>query len=388
MDTDPRVSIIIPTYNRARLLPKAIESALNQSYKNIEIIVIDDGSTDDTKLILAPYMHNIRYLTTDHRGAAHARNTGMRAATGKYIAFLDSDDTYRPYKLAIQVPFIEAHPEIGMVCTEFSGDYDNGYVEEYHMRNYHPIWIRKGWSYENVFSEKGEFSHASIDDSIPYYIGDIFQYVLMSTLLPSNTALFPRAILETVGFQDETIHSGQDYEFIVRICKHYRVAFLNIPTYILVHHGKQLSNRYQYDRKQKILYEIDEGELFLKVVMDWAFADKAYYERNRESVDRRLAEIYLYKGFKWMEYGNIEKANEFINLCRKLNPESKEYRKFLWMTKMPTVIRRIALFVYCKYSKWLFILKSRPSLKRLLIKIGLKQWRFLYTRQPDNRQHT
>jgi len=388
MHTDPLVSVIIPTYNRARMLPKAIDSVLNQFYKNVEIIVIDDGSTDDTKVVLAPYMNNILYVTTDHKGAAHARNTGMRAATGKYIAFLDSDDIYLPHKLAIQVPFIEAHPEIGMVCTEFSGDYDNGYVEEYHMRNYHTIWIQKGWRYEDVFSEKGEYSTDSIDDPIPYYIGDIFQYVLMWTLIPSNTALFPRAILETVGFQDETIRSGQDYEYIVRICKQYRVAFLNIPTYILVHHGKQLSNRYQYDGKQRILYEIEEGDLFLKVVMNWAYADKAYYERNRESVDRRLAEIYLYKGVKWMEYGDLKKANEFINMCRELNPDSKEYRKFLLMAKQPLPIRRISLKIYYKYFKWTLILKSHPSLKRLLIKIGLKQWRFLYTRQTGKCHHS
>jgi len=388
MRTDPRVSVIIPTYNRARLLPKAINSVLNQSYKNVEIIVIDDGSNDDTKLVIAPYVNKIRYLRTDHRGAAHARNTGMRTATGKYIAFLDSDDTYRPYKLAIQVPFIEVHPEIGMVCTEFSGDYDNGYVEEYHMRNYHPIWIEKGWRYEDVFTEKGKFTSDCTDDSIPYYIGDIFQYVLMSTILPSNTALFPRAILETVGLQDETIRSGQDYEFIVRICKHYRVAFLNIPTYILLYHGKQLSNRYQYKKKQKILYEIDEGDLFLKVVMDWAYKDKAYYERNRESVDRRLSEIYLYKGVKWIEYGDLEKANEFISLSRRLNPDSKEYLKFLWMTKLPSVIRRITFIIYNKYLKWTFIFKGRPSLRRFFIKLGLKQWGFHYARQPGNRHHT
>ena len=84
----------------------------------------------------------------------------------------------------------------------------------------------------------------------------------------------------------------------------------------------------------------------------------------------------------------IEKANEFINLCHRLNPESKEYRKFLWMTKLPLALRHITLLVYYKYSKWLFILKSRPCLKRVLIKIGLKQWRFLYTRQPVNRHHT
>jgi glycosyltransferase involved in cell wall biosynthesis len=376
MHTDPRVSVIIPAYNRARWLPKAINSILNQSYKNIEILVINDGSTDDTEAVLAPFMKDIRYLTTDHKGAAHARNAGMRAATGKYIAFLDSDDTYLPFKLALQVAFIEAHPEVGMVCTEFSGDYNNGYVEEYHMRHYHPIWIRKNWRYEDVFSEKGEFSIGCIDKPIPYYMGNIFKYVLMSTLIPSNTAIFAKVILESVGLQNETIRSGQDYEFVVRICKQFLVAFLNIPTYILVHHGEQLTNPYQHD----IIYEIDEGELFLKVVMDWAFTDRAYYENNRGFVDRRLSEIYLYLGVKWMEYGDIEKANEFFNMCRKIKPDLKEYRKFLLISKLPLTIRRMIMIIYNKSTKWALILKGRPSRQRLILKMGLRQRRFFNAR--------
>ena len=376
MNTDPCVSVVIPTFNRAGWLSKAIDSVLNQSYENIEILVIDDGSTDDTKLVLMPYMDKIRYLTTDHKGAAHARNTGMRAATGKYIAFLDSDDAYLPYKLAIQVPFIEGHPDIGMVCTEFSGEYHNGYVDRCHMRNYHPIWIDMGWNYNDVFSETGEYITECINDPVTYYSGNIFQYVLLDTLIPSNTAIFRKTILDTIGFQNETIHSGQDYEFIVRICKHYRVAFLDIPTYVLVHHGDQLTKPYQHD----ILYEIDEGDLFLKVVTDWAYNDKLYYESNRELVDRRLLEIYMFLGIKWMEYGDLEKAHEYCDMCSKLKPNSKEYHKLLFLSRLPNAIRRITLIIYNKYIKWALILKGRPSLERLLIKTGLSRFCFHYTK--------
>ena len=88
---DQLISVIIPTYNRSSLISDAIQSVLNQSHRNIEIIVVDDGSTDNTKTVVDSFKGAARYIVTDHRGPAHARNAGMRAAAGEYIAFLDSD---------------------------------------------------------------------------------------------------------------------------------------------------------------------------------------------------------------------------------------------------------------------------------------------------------
>ena len=168
MSPRPLVSIIIPTYNRAKFLPTAIQSALQQSYPNIEVIVIDDGSTDNTKMALEPFKDKIRYFATEHKGTAHARNVGMKAATGKYIAFLDSDDTYLPNKIEIQVSFIEEHPEVGMVYTEFSGSYENRYVDEFHLRTYHRIYEFEGWTYDDIFEKKGMFNCKLINKSIQY----------------------------------------------------------------------------------------------------------------------------------------------------------------------------------------------------------------------------
>jgi len=100
------ISVIIPTFNRARYVTKAIDSVLAQTYKDYEIIVVDDGSTDNTRQVLSPYMERIRYIYQDNAGVSAARNAGIRDAKGEWIAFLDSDDLWLPRKLACQMDYM------------------------------------------------------------------------------------------------------------------------------------------------------------------------------------------------------------------------------------------------------------------------------------------
>ena len=112
----PLVSVVIPTYNRAKVILRALDTALSQTYGNLEIIVVDDGSTDDTQAVLAPYADRIRYLFQANQGASAARNHGINAARGKYIAFLDSDDAWLPNKLERQVALLESQPDLSFVA--------------------------------------------------------------------------------------------------------------------------------------------------------------------------------------------------------------------------------------------------------------------------------
>lgn len=115
----PLVSVIIPTYNRARYVVAAVESALAQTYPHREIIVVDDGSTDDTRQVLEPFSGQITYLYKANEGtAAAARNLAMRHAQGQYIALLDSDDIWLPRKLELQMAYVQAHPEVGLVSGQ------------------------------------------------------------------------------------------------------------------------------------------------------------------------------------------------------------------------------------------------------------------------------
>jgi glycosyltransferase involved in cell wall biosynthesis len=315
-----RVSVIVPTYNRASLLPAALESVLGQSHPDVEVIVIDDGSTDDTKTVVEPFMDRVQYLETENGGPAHARNIGMRAATGRYLAFLDSDDLYLPGKLELQAEFMDTFPEVGLVSTEVSAFDAHGVLEEYHLRSYHGIWQWKNLSYDQVYDESGSFTWSGRDEPVPYYIGDVFPYMLMGTLISENTVFFRREVLEKVGFQNESYRYGQGYDWLVRASKNFRAGFLNLPTYQLRYHDGQHSLcQVPVGRKRERKPEIDEKRRAINrevwgyklgTILEWGYKDAEFYAAHRELVDRRLAEIYHAIGRGWLSIGEKEKGRE------------------------------------------------------------------------------
>ena len=109
------VSIIIPAFQSASTIVEAIDSAFNQTYKDIEVIVVNDGSTDDLEQKIKPFGAKVIYLKQDNQGAAAARNNGIRHSSGRFIAFLDADDIWLPEKLALQLPLFDQNPEVGVV---------------------------------------------------------------------------------------------------------------------------------------------------------------------------------------------------------------------------------------------------------------------------------
>ena len=132
------VSVVIPTYNRARYVTKAIESVLAQSYTNREIIVVDDGSTDDTQAVLLPYADRIRTIHQTNSGPGAARNAGIQAARGRWIAFLDSDDEWSPRKLAGQMADLERNPGLVAHFTNVLFELSNGQkVSLFEVRGFH-----------------------------------------------------------------------------------------------------------------------------------------------------------------------------------------------------------------------------------------------------------
>ena len=114
----PLVSVIIPAYNMVDFVAETIESALAQSYPAVEVVVVNDGSTDATAAAIEPYLDRIRYVEQDNRGLAGARNTGIRAASGEFLALLDADDLWLPDRLDRCIAHFAAHPHLGMVTTD------------------------------------------------------------------------------------------------------------------------------------------------------------------------------------------------------------------------------------------------------------------------------
>lgn len=213
----PAVSVIIPTYNRALCLRQAVDSVLSQGYKAFELIVVDDGSTDDTPRLLEEYAHRITVLRQENRGVSAARNAGIAAAQGELIAFLDSDDLWLPGKLARQAGFFASHPE-ALICQ----------TEE--------LWVRNG---RRVNPGKRHRKRG----------GMIFEASLELCMVSPSAVMLRRELLERVGVFDESLPACEDYDLWLRVSCRFPVHLIETP--LIVKHGghpDQLSRGWGLDR--------------------------------------------------------------------------------------------------------------------------------------------
>jgi glycosyltransferase involved in cell wall biosynthesis len=192
-----KISVIIPTYNRAHVLGRAIQSVLDQILPAMEIIVVDDGSGDDTEQLIAESYPQCRYIQQPNRGVSAARNTGIEAATGDWLAFLDSDDEWLPGKLQAQKELLEQNPEIRICHTE-------------------EVWIRNG---KRVNQMK---KHAKSG-------GHIFQKCLPLCVISPSSVIIHRNLFDEVGTFDENLPACEDYDLWLRICATHPVAFVEQP---------------------------------------------------------------------------------------------------------------------------------------------------------------
>jgi glycosyltransferase involved in cell wall biosynthesis len=194
-----KVSVIIPTYNRSNYVLDAIQSVIDQKYESVEILVIDDGSTDDTKEKLAPLHHSgvIRYIYQENQERSAARNRGILLATGEYLAFLDSDDLLEANAIAKQVQFLSTHPEVGLVHGGYikfdSLNHDLGYRD--------PSWF-SGWVYPDIL-------------------------LIWYTLLSPSTVMVPKRVLDEVGGFDENLFIAEDLDLWRRIARKYPFGYIN-----------------------------------------------------------------------------------------------------------------------------------------------------------------
>ena len=298
----PRISVVIPTYNRAHYLPQALDSVLAQSCGPVEVIVVDDGSTDATREVVRGYGDRVRYIYTPNGGAGRARNIGMCQSHGDYVAFVDSDDVVYPYMLELESRVLDRHPEIALVYAEMSAFDDNGFFDRFHLKTYHESAYRNpDVTYDRMFDSSATLRELGLlPDSVAagdpellerrVYFGNIFDSYLTNLVVFQNNVLYRRAAVADVGLRNERIHYYEEMEYILRISRGHRVCFVDVPTYKLRYHPGQLTamdsssrGRYVWLRKQREL---------LRVVMRQALQDRDYYERHRARVDRHLAQLH------------------------------------------------------------------------------------------------
>jgi glycosyltransferase involved in cell wall biosynthesis len=214
---NPTVSIIIPTYNRAGMLTEAIDSVLAQDFTDFELIVVDDGSTDDTPQILKAYGAKIRVMRQHNQGVSAARNRGITAASGRFIAFLDSDDLWQPGKLTSQIEFLQNTPD-ALICQ----------TEE--------IWIRNG------LRVNPKERHRKVS-------GMIFEQSLALCLVSPSAVMARPGLFEKFGLFDENLPACEDYDMWLRVSCRCPIYLINTPLIIKRGgHADQLSRQPALDK--------------------------------------------------------------------------------------------------------------------------------------------
>jgi len=270
----PRVSVVIPAFNRWRLLAEAIDSVLAQSYRDFELIVVDDGSSDATASELAKLASRLQFFVTERRGVSAARNLGVSQSRGYYIAFLDSDDLWLNSKLERQTRFMDEHPEFHICQTD-------------------EIWIRNGVR----VNPRAVHQKPS---------GDIFSSSLELCLVSPSAVMMTKALFDRTGGFDEAFPVCEDYDLWLRISAQHQVPL--IPDRLTIKrggHADQLSrsiwgmDRYRILALQKVLRsDLDRSQeaavlkmLRHKVAIVAAGARKRGREQEAQNLEAIVAEL-------------------------------------------------------------------------------------------------
>lgn len=231
--SQPTVSVIIPTHNRAAFLKEAVESVLQQTYSSFELIIVDDGSTEDQEQFLGDFKECYQFIQQENKGVSAARNRGIREATGEFIAFLDSDDLWDKRKLEKQMERMMSRPDILI-----------GHTDE--------IWIRNGVRVNPM--KKHQKSG-----------GRIFSKCLPLCMISPSSVILRRELIDRVGFFDESLPACEDYDFWLRVTKDHLVDYLEEKLTIKRGgHSSQLSKRHwgmDRFRVQSIAKLLESGEL-------------------------------------------------------------------------------------------------------------------------------
>jgi glycosyltransferase involved in cell wall biosynthesis len=288
MNPDKLVSVIIPTFNRADLVIQALESVINQDYQPIEIIVIDDGSTDNTAEKINDFGQQVKYIRQENSGEATARNLGIQNANGKYVAFLDDDDLFLPGKLTLQAEILINQPAIALVaCQALRLD------ETEHIIPNQEVFPRK---------------HTGL---VPF---DGLVCSPYTSIIPS-TSMIRRSVLHEVGGFDPDIRYGEDWDLVIRIGAHHSILYLAEPLVYLRVHQTHRQNDYLLDNTKAKLRFKDH----LKIIA------KTKPLLNEEQLHfHQLATAYAYAemGFNDLANDDLASGNEKLKLAVELDPDS------------------------------------------------------------------
>jgi glycosyltransferase involved in cell wall biosynthesis len=279
----------MPAYNSASFIKETITGVINQDYGNWELIIVDDGSTDDTANIVQSIDPRIQLIQQQNSGIAAARNTGVQNSNGQLIAFLDHDDLWHPNKLSSQVKAINAHPEAGIVYSIF-----------------------KRW--DPQFPP--EFDDISIDYSLidNERSGWIYPLLLQTNWVLFSTAVFHREVFDKIGLFDTNMPPADDWELAIRASRHYQFLMLSQPLVLYRVHPKQTSKR--------LTIKNHEADLRSNVIKLYGLIGPDGKRADSDEINLRQYRAYVNHGNQHLEANSLQIARESFFRALRIKPHS------------------------------------------------------------------
>ena len=347
----PKVSVILPTFNRADTIMRAIRSAQAQTFQDWELIVVDDGSTDDTAALISGVDPRLLLIRQENRGFTEARNTGIRAARGDYVAFLDSDDEFLPHHLELCVTFLETYRDEAFVSTELVEDFGLGrtvhhyrvetstwYPQKAALIGSHSLDLPPGETdnYLRVYESRepiGEWGRTIVQradeqNGAFLYRGHISEYMRYDFLITISATVFRSTIFDVLGLPDTRWATGSDFHFMASLCRRFKTNFISVPTYT--------KHEYAADGALPVLGHVVSGRSAMRFAQEWQIAwdDLFWREECQDPEVRRLRSVRLF----WMaqvalKAGRREAALSHLRSAKQGWPRFARATALFWLVQ-------------------------------------------------------
>lgn len=344
----PEVSVVIPVYNGASTIIRAVTSVLTQSFQDFELIVVDDGSVDATRALLTPYFDRLTYIYQENQERSAARNRGIQASKGEYVAFLDADDWWHPLKLQQQVAVLQAHPGVALV-----------YVQRVMVTTTTP---------QNLILP-GDLSYQVHTDFFP-------ELALRDWVGSPSQVLVTRSALEKIGFFDPALRQGEDWDLWLRIAAQYPVAAIKEP---LVYYQVPLEGELKRLAKRNMCAAYQQ-------IVSKLFACPDIRQRYAAVETRMLARIFLQCALLDCALGDLETGRAQLVKAWDYDPAlfvPPAPELAMWLVEYATALDRIPVplsksqaFIDAFWSMLPLAVVSQLSLMRNQIKGQIAAQRF------------
>lgn len=288
--SQPLVSVIMPVYNCADYVGQAIESVLSQDYAHLELIVVDDGSTDSTPAVLTRFDDaRLRWMRQTNSGPAAARNRALALSCGDYIAFLDGDDLWLPGKLAAQMTYLDRHPDMRIVYSRWARWHADSQGDFAPATNY----LEQAAGAQDVLDEDAS--------------GWIYAGMLLDSMIHSITAVVHRRVFDAIGLFDESLRTGEDYDLWLRATHRFRVAKLARTLALYRIHPQSVTAVEQREN--------NEYRVLMRALERLGHCGTGGRRVDRMELDRRLSRLCFDHGYRHYRRGDVRIAFDAFRLA-------------------------------------------------------------------------